>query len=311
MLAIRVVKYNRQEMPKAAPFILILWTFIFGCQYSSRPTAEALFHHSPDELKLYNLKKPDAKYFLPYVLEEISGMTYYKPGVIACIQDEDGKVFFYNHHERKLEQTIRFSDPGDYEGIASDGEKIYVAESNGDLYKFELDDNGEMIKHKKYKTQLNKDNDVEGLVYDQELDRLLVACKGDAGINGKDEKGRSVFYFDLDDKEIKSKAAFNISKEGIKDYLETHKDFEYEANRINFRPSGIALHPINNHYYIIASVGKLLLVTDKKGNIKASMPLDPRLLGQPEGICFAPNGDLFISSEGQGDKGYILKFNMN
>ncbi|SMD34498.1 SdiA-regulated [Reichenbachiella faecimaris] len=297
-------------MPKARFCLIVLWTVTFGCQYNSRPTAEALFHYTPKELTNYNLTKPDAKYFLPYVLEEISGMTYYNPGVIACVQDEDGKVFFYNHHTRKIENTVRFADSGDYEGIAVNGEKIYVAESNGHIYKFELGSSGEIKQVKKYKTDLKKHNDVEGLVYDPIVNKLLVACKGDPEINDKKKKGRSVYYFDLENQEIDKREAFNITKHEVKDYLETYKDFEYEENRINFKPSGIALHPINGHFYIIASIGKLMLITDRKGKIKGSIPLDPRLLGQPEGICFAPNGDLFISSEGQGDKGYILKFNM-
>lgn len=298
-------------MPKAKFFLVVLWTFTFGCQHNSRPTAVALFHHASSPLDNYDLQKPDAKYFLPYVLEEISGISYYKTGVIACVQDEDGKVFFYNHQTRELENMVRFADSGDYEGIATNGDKIYVVESNGHLYKFELGNDGNIEKVKKYKTDLKKYNDAEGLAYDPTIDKLVVACKGDAGIEGKKKKGRSMFYFDLDKKEIERKAAFNISKDDIKDYLETHKDFEYETNRINFKPSGIALHPINGHFYIIASIGKLMLITNRKGEIKASIPLDPRLLGQPEGICFAPNGDLFISSEGQGDKGFILKFNMN
>lgn len=298
-------------MPKVNFFLVVLWTFTLGCQYNSRPTAEALFHQIPDDLNQYNLKKPDAKYFLPYVLEEISGMTYFSPGIIACVQDEDGKVFFYNHQSRKIENTVRFGDSGDYEGLATDGKKVYVVESNGDLYKFEPEKDGQAEKLKKYKTALKKDNDVEGLAYDPVKDKLLVACKGEAGIKDKKEKGRGVYYFDLDKKEIEKKVAFTITRNDIKDFLETYKDFEYEANRINFKPSGIALHPTNHHIYMIASIGKLMLITDRKGQIKSSIPLDPRLLGQPEGICFAPNGDLFISSEGQGDKGYILKFNMN
>lgn len=296
-------------MTKAKLLLLILWMFILGCQHQSRPTAEALFNYIPSSLKNYELTKPDAKYLLPYVLEEISGMTYFKPGIIACIQDEDGKIFFYNHKERELERSIRFEGSGDYEGIASDADKIYVAESNGDIYKISMKSDGQIEKVKKYKTDLKKSNDVEGLTYDSENDELLIACKAEAGIEGDKIKGRAVYRFDLDKKEIKKKPAFNITQTDIKKYLEANNDFEYEANRINFRPSGIALHPVNNHFYIIASVGKLMLITDKKGQIKGTVPLDPRLLGQPEGICFAPNGDMFISSEGQGDKGYILKFN--
>ena len=39
--------------------------------------------------------------------------------------------------------------------------------------------------------------------------------------------------------------------------------------------------------------------------------LDEKLFRQPEGICFSPEGDMYISNEGQGGKGYILKFNIH
>ena len=39
--------------------------------------------------------------------------------------------------------------------------------------------------------------------------------------------------------------------------------------------------------------------------------LDPNEFRQPEGICFSPSGDMFISSEGQGGKGYILEFELH
>jgi uncharacterized protein YjiK len=96
----------------------------------------------------------------------------------------------------------------------------------------------------------------------------------------------------------------------MKRFFEVNKNTAYEEKRINFRPSGIAWHPIQDKYYVLAHVGKILLVVNKQGEIEASYPISPRLLGQPEGICFAPNGDMFISSEGEGDKGYILKFEM-
>ena len=60
--------------------------------------------------------------------------------------------------------------------------------------------------------------------------------------------------------------------------------------------------------YIIASQGKKLLVLAEDGHKKAIIDLDPSLYTQPEGICFTHQGELFISSEGNGKSGYILQF---
>jgi hypothetical protein len=53
--------------------------------------------------------------------------------------------------------------------------------------------------------------------------------------------------------------------------------------------------------WIIASTNQLLIVTDKKGNVKEVYTLDPLIFNQPEGITFTPWGDLLISNEA-GDK---------
>ena len=76
----------------------------------------------------------------------------------------------------------------------------------------------------------------------------------------------------------------------------------------NFRPSAIAIHPLTDEIYITSSVGKLLVVLDREGLISDVHALNPALFRQPEGICFSPEGDLYISNEGKEGKGYILKF---
>ena len=289
-------------------FFLSTWSILLSCAPPERHTADGLFLYTPDSLATYDLKNPDAKYLLPYVLEEVSGITYLEEGKLACVQDEDGKVFIYNHKTGSIDDVIRFAGTGDYEGITTSGQTIYVVQSNGNIFQFDRGD--QKPKVEKHETPLNKSNDVEGLTYDAKSNSLLLACKADGEIKGKNSNKKGFFTFDLQKEKLTKDPSFSLSKKKIKAYLEQHKDFIYEEDRINFKPSGIAIHPLSGHYYIIASIGKLLLVVDRSGHIISSMPIDPRLLGQPEGICFAPNGDMFIASEGQGDKGYILKFNI-
>lgn len=81
-----------------------------------------------------------------------------------------------------------------------------------------------------------------------------------------------------------------------------------KKKHIPFKPSGIAVHPKSNDIYIIGSVGKMMVVLNHTGEIKNLIPLNPKIFWQPEGICFSPDGDLYISSEGRGKAGYILKF---
>jgi hypothetical protein len=50
------------------------------------------------------------------------------------------------------------------------------------------------------------------------------------------------------------------------------------------------------------------VIADKKGKIEEVYPLDPLMYNQPEGLTFAPNGDLYISNEGGEGIATILKF---
>ncbi|MFY0653542.1 MAG: hypothetical protein JXQ96_15975 [Cyclobacteriaceae bacterium] len=293
-------------------FILIISSTVLSssCEPPRRVTADKLFLVNPEGLPKYNLREYTQKFFLPYVLEEISGMSFVEDGTIACVQDEDGKLFFYNYYNKKITLALKFWKAGDYEGVEIVGDTAYVVNSKGNLLIFNHKGEEGNLNTKEINTPLGKKNDVEGLGFDPASGNLLLICKGDSDIDKKKISGQAAFEFNTEKSKLSKKPFFNITKKGIKDFLEKHKDNAYEEKRINFRPSGIALNPVDNNFYIIASTGKLMLVVNRSGEIQASYPISPSILGQPEGICFAPNGDMFISSEGEGDKGYILKFVM-
>ena len=52
----------------------------------------------------------------------------------------------------------------------------------------------------------------------------------------------------------------------------------------------------------------MLLVINRSGEIITSVKLPKKLFKQPEGICFNPEGDLFISNEKKGKRANILQF---
>jgi DNA-binding beta-propeller fold protein YncE len=79
---------------------------------------------------------------------------------------------------------------------------------------------------------------------------------------------------------------------------------------VSFQPSGIAVHPVTGNIYIIAAVGNLVLIYSRSGDILAMIKIESKYHKQPEGICFEPDGTLYIANEGDDDKGTILQFKM-
>lgn len=287
-----------------------LISFNQSCSTSSfGQHADSLFLVDHQLEHTYNLKRPSEKHFLPYVLEEISGLTYKNPSNVLTVDDESGKIFEYDLKQRKIVHSITFYKADDYEGIELVGEDVYVLKNDGDIFHFNYSEEKETIS-KKYETELHSDNDTEGLGYDRSRNELLIACKEDGHIDKSEIEGRAFYAFDLGTKKLSLTPRFIIGPKQLEAFWETHKSFDYEKDRIKFKPSAIATHPISGHYYVLSSIGKMMVVVNKKGQILGTYPISPRVLGQPEGICFAPNGDLYISSEGEGDRGYILKFDM-
>jgi len=289
--------------------LLYLFSFLLlGCNTTNQSSTDKLFHIPLLYEGTYDLKNPIDKFFLPYVLEEISGLSFIENGVLACVQDEKGSLFFYNTNTREISKAIKFGKSGDYEGVEIVGDTAYSVNSNGEIFQFSINEKTPQVKI--YKTPLSKRNNVEGLGFDIQSNSLLILCKSGSNTENLIIEGKAVFGFDIKGKKMNPKPVFSISKYDMKTFFETNKETFYDVKRINFKPSGIALHPIQDKYYVLAHIGKMLLVVNRNGSIEASYPIPPRLLGQPEGICFAPNGDMFIASEGEGDKGYILKFEM-
>ena len=297
--------------------ILVLLTSIVSLSFCNPRAGEEL---PPAENPFsYDLESPDARYKLPDYLEEISGLSYYGKGKIACVQDEKGNIYVLNLEQEKITKKYDFGSDADYEDIAVVDKTAYILRNNGHIYRiknFKKKDRSV----KTYKTPLKEKNDTEGMAYDPLSNSLLIACKGSPSIEKENPyKGyKAVYKFDLEEDELGKAPHFLIDLERLDSYIDKNvftklsvrvaKSLRLIESETSFQPSGIAIHPIYGEIYIISSVGKLLIILNRRGKVQDVKELDPKIFRQPEGICFSPAGDMFISNEGRGEKGYILKF---
>ena len=246
----------------------------------------------------YKLYSPDKKFKLHWDLEEISGLSYYKDDKLLAIEDETGNVYFIDDNTGELAGKVKFEKGGDYEGVEVNDELIWVMESNGIFYSFEIKQD-EPISVKKFESEFTSKNDLEGLAYKN--GSLIIATKGEGSIKGFDEKGKGIYEI----KDAKPEPLFFIQHHDLKEFI---KDRKYFNDIEDFDPSAIAIHPKTDDYYIL-SADHVLVVYSKELEIKEIVKLDKHIFIQPEGICFSPEGIMFISSEGDGDKGELFRFN--
>ena len=187
---------------------LSLCTFFFLCISCAAP---------PKVNLPFDFNNPAEVIKLPQKLHEISGITFYKKKELACIQDEKGVVYFYDIKKEKLRNTTPFAKDKDYEGITDVNDTLYVLCSNGEIS--EIDSKNEAGLVNTYSTFLTKQNNCEGLCFDNKLHRLLIACKGvpKKGSAGKGMK--AIYSFNLTTKTMDNTPAYIIDPDSIKKYF--------------------------------------------------------------------------------------------
>ena len=59
---------------------------------------------------------------------------------------------------------------------------------------------------------------------------------------------------------------------------------------------------------VLSSVRRMIAVVDRDGRLVAAETFPARLLPQPEGLAFAPDGTLYVASEGAGGRATIARY---
>lgn len=242
----------------------------------------------------YQLRQPNRIIALKdSFLQEISGLgTLSIPGQLCAISDERGEIYLLTvKEELVIEKTIPFREKGDFEGVECVGDTLFALQSNGKLYELTNWVSG-TPSVRQYQTGLDKSHDLEGLGYDPNNNRLLLACKEDPASNVP----RTIWAFELATRSLNPQPVYTLDPNQINAQLGLPPK---EKNKY-LSPSGIAVHPISSNVYILSSALRCLVVLNPtSGQVVSVELLDKQLFPQPEGIAFEKNGDLWISSEGK------------
>ncbi|MFK7775993.1 MAG: SdiA-regulated domain-containing protein [Saprospiraceae bacterium] len=297
--------------------IPILVFFFMNCKTQ-------LIHAQYPNALPYSINEPQGMLELPLVLKEISGLTLSPNGEHLCaINDEEGIIYFINKSTGKIDRETKFHGQGDYEGIETVGDKIFVIKSTGTVYEVS-DLEKEEVKSKKSKYILKKPNDSEGLALDEKNNRLLVACKSASCFHENCvihtcKTRRAIYSLNLETDMFDTEPTFEVDLTELQTFLKKNKSADeldifkkfitLENDYIPFHPSALAIQPMSGDIYILSSKGKTMMILNPEGKIIAFEKLDKKIHTQPEGIVFDKDGTLYISNEGKkGGNGTISIF---
>jgi WD40 repeat protein len=297
---------------------LLFFTFFsFGCKSGDKVKVPVIVQLPPVKSSVvvkenagvakynYDLKNPNHTWKLPKELIEVSGNTWVDENHLILIEDMHPNLYLIKTGDKDapLEKTIPFQkdekNKFDIEDVTIVNNIVYALWSHGVLFKINNWNTKPGVEE--MPTFLSKKNNTEGLCYDPVTKNLLIACKGESGIADTKKSTKAVYEFNTETKKLEEKPFLVINK----------NDFEKLANnKIDFNPSAIAIHPITHDIYLLSTLdNKCMAVYSRDGKLISFQFIDKDLMPQPEGICFSPDGKLFISSEGKtGDAGNLFEF---
>jgi hypothetical protein len=280
--------------------LFIAWPNLMACKGKSNKSTTGTDSTAVLQQKSthYTLSAPQT-ITLGDKLHEISGIAYINDHLILGENDEQGKIFSIDPAQPGNTDypSVRFAAKDDYEDLVVIDSTAYLLISDGEIMKVPGYAGGTEPTGTVIAQMGGKHNEFETLYYDKSVDGLIMLCKS---CHHEKDEIRTAYKFDVASGKLTDTAFFTISIPDIAAKL--------NEKEIKFFPSAAAIHPLENKLYILSSIGKLLVITDSKGRVEEAFSLDPSLFRQPEGIAFAPNGDMFISNEGGDGKATLLKF---
>ena len=276
-------------MPKAHLFPLLLFTTLLACSQGVKKKELPVL---PDGFDVKHIEKLK----LTEDLDEISGIRYDPAGPrIVAENDEEGRLYTVDPTNGKITGHISFHDGGDFEDLTWDGRYWYVMRSNGNLFRISGAFTDSLGKEQ-FKLHLPGYNNFEALFFEPSDKKAYLICKQcDA------DSGRiiSVYAFNTETATFDSGSVARMTPD--RSLLPAGTD---PAEVI--KPSAAAVHPVTGELYILCSVNRLLIVADRNWTWKKVYPLDKEWFKQPEGMSFAPNGDLYVSNEARSGTPNIL-----
>ncbi|CAN5742323.1 hypothetical protein BH11BAC4_BH11BAC4_26760 [soil metagenome] len=297
----------------AITILLVSVFFITACRPKAKAQPAAPKQNKDSSLSIkqeasgdsYDLEDPTHTWKMPSELVEISGNAWIAPDELLVIEDLHPVLYLLKLQDSMgvIEKKIPFAkDAGqkfDIEDVTVEGNTAYALWSHGSIYKINNWNSKPVIKL--IPTFLNKKNNTEGICYSPNLKTLLVACKEDAAMEDEKKSTRAIYQFDINADSLRKEPFMVIQKNDLK---------QNDGRKIKFYPSAIAVHPLTGDIYILSTKEtKCMAVFSGDGKLKSFRYIQKTEMAQPEGICFSPDGILYISTEGKnGNPAYIFAF---
>lgn len=228
-----------------------------------------------------------ARWVMPSWLSEISGLAPLPDGRLLAHDDERALVTVIDPKRGMVLKRFALGKGGllgDFEGITTVSDTIYMVTSTGQLHVFMEGDNGTGVPYRVVDTRLSEECEFEGVVYEPTSRTLLLPCKL---MLRNEVKGRL--------------RVFRVPLSGADGAVTTQLELplgETASKKGRFEASDITRDPASGHLIVLASGQRAVLEFTPDGEVirEAELPKVGQHK-QPEGIAMTRDGLLIVSDE--------------
>ncbi|NBC23017.1 MAG: hypothetical protein GVY21_06030 [Gammaproteobacteria bacterium] len=234
---------------------------------------------------------------LPDELREVSGLALSEDGRLFAHGDEQAVIYELDFVSGRAVKRFAFGNPavpGDFEGIAFVGPRLFLITSSGDLLEGREGAPGEHVLHRAQRTGLGERCEIEGLDYDPGARALLILCK-----QARQQELAGAIAVLAWSPETQAPVP---DAQMVLPWMPA--DGEPEA----VNPSALTRSAAGTLVLAAARQGMLIEVDARAGTIHPIRLADDGRHPQAEGIALAADGTLLVADEGRRGRGRLSAY---
>jgi uncharacterized protein YjiK len=238
------------------------------------------------------------RHTLSPALREVSGLATTKDGRVFAHGDESATISeldVSNGTVRKRFWLGAVAEKGDFEGIATAGDRFFLVTSQGMIYAAREGGPNTAVRFDRYDSGAGVACEIEGLAFDARGDRLLLPCKN--ALRREFRNRLIVMAVPLRTMRVQNELAVSIPFAELPTVL-----------RRGVQPTSIEVHPRSGNWIVLSSAPAALIELDPQGRLVKAAALSGKRHAQAEGLTFTPDLTMLISDEGGKGLGTLTSY---
>lgn len=231
----------------------------------------------------------EAAFTLPPGLAEISGLAVAGPDSVFAHDDEYAIVYEIALRNGQILRAFALGKPtieGDFEGIATADDSVFLITSDGLIYSAHPGRNGERMPYHVFDSGVGAHCEIEGLARAPVADSLLILCK--RLHNQEKPTSLDIYRWRIGQDHAEAAPWLSFPLSGVLK----------KSERAEFQPSAIEWDERRRQLVVVSARNHMMMTFDGEGRFLRLDRLNAKHHPKTEGLTIMPDGRYVLADEG-------------